>query len=75
MTSVCDVPPVGAAAAATFIGNSTSIQSLFQRTHAQFAQMYRRKGASLARPPTTVRRPIADASRPSPSLQRSSTGT
>jgi tubulin beta len=48
MTSVCDVPPVGAdrggaANAGTFVGNSTSIQTLFQRSHAQFAAMYRRK--------------------------------
>jgi hypothetical protein len=43
MSSVCDVPPVGVKQAATFIGNSTAIQELFKRSHAQFAAMYRRK--------------------------------
>lgn len=42
-SSVCDVPPRGMKMAATFIGNSTSIQEMFRRVGAQFSTMYRRK--------------------------------
>jgi len=42
-TSLCDVPSLDAAASATFIGNSTAIQSVFRRIGDQFAAMYRRK--------------------------------
>ena len=35
-TAVCDVPPHGLPMAATFIGNSTSIQELFRRVADQF---------------------------------------
>jgi len=42
-TSVCDIPPAGLKAAATFIGNSTSIQELFKRIGEQFSTMFRRK--------------------------------
>ncbi|KAH8920537.1 beta-1 and beta-2 tubulin [Atractiella rhizophila] len=42
-TSLCSIPPAGLRMSATFIGNSTSIQELFKRTHAQFAAMFRRK--------------------------------
>lgn len=50
LSSVCDVPPLGAKVSSTFIGNSTAIQELFQRSHTQFAAMYRRKGVSPALP-------------------------
>lgn len=43
MTSLCDVPPPNLKMSATFIGNSTSIQELFKRTHVQFSAMFRRK--------------------------------
>ena len=42
-TSLCDVPPPNLKLSATFIGNTTSIQELFKRTHAQFSLMFRRK--------------------------------
>jgi tubulin beta len=42
-TSVCDIPPKGQKMSATFVGNSTSIQSLFQRVSNQFGQMFKRK--------------------------------
>jgi len=42
-SSVCDIPPVGLKMAATFIGNSTSIQVLFRRINEQFAAMFKRK--------------------------------
>ncbi len=35
-TAVCDIPPRGLKMAATFIGNSTSIQELFKRISEQF---------------------------------------
>ena len=38
-TAVCSVPPM----AATFVGNSTSIQGLFKRVGDQFSAMFRRK--------------------------------
>lgn len=42
-TSVCDIPPKGQKVSATFVGNSTSIQSLFQRVSSQFGAMFKRK--------------------------------
>ena len=42
-TAVCDIPPRGLKMAATFIGNSTSIQELFKRISEQFTAMFRRK--------------------------------
>ncbi|PWN95469.1 putative tubulin beta chain [Tilletiopsis washingtonensis] len=42
-TSLCDVAPPGLRMSATFIGNTTSIQELFKRTHDAFALMFRRK--------------------------------
>ncbi|KAE8383520.1 Tubulin/FtsZ, GTPase domain-containing protein [Aspergillus bertholletiae] len=42
-TTVCSVPPKGMKMASTFIGNSTSIQELFQRIGNQFSSMFRRK--------------------------------
>ena len=42
-TAVCDIPPRGTKMAATFIGNSTSIQELFKRISEQFTAMFRRK--------------------------------
>ncbi|KAF7586084.1 Tubulin beta chain (Beta tubulin) [Aspergillus hancockii] len=42
-TTVCSVPPKGMKMASTFIGNSTSIQELFQRIGNQFTSMFRRK--------------------------------
>jgi tubulin beta len=42
-TSVCDVPLEDTPLAATFIGNSTSIQDLFKRISDQFSAMFRRK--------------------------------
>merc|ERR1711916_217153 len=43
LTSVCSVPPSYAKTAATFVGNSTSIQTLFRRVSAQFSAMFKRK--------------------------------
>jgi tubulin beta len=42
-SSICDIPPKGLKMAATFIGNSTSIQDMFKRVADQFSAMYRRK--------------------------------
>jgi len=42
-TAVCDVPPHGLPMAATFIGNSTSIQELFRRVADQFTVMFRKR--------------------------------
>ena len=42
-TSLCNVPPVGTEQSATFIGNSTAIQSLFKRANQSFTPMFRRK--------------------------------
>lgn len=42
-TAVCSVPPKDLDMAATFIGNSTSIQELFKRVGDQFSAMFRRK--------------------------------
>ncbi|OWF49201.1 tubulin beta chain-like [Mizuhopecten yessoensis] len=42
-TAVCDIPPPNLKMSATFIGNNTSIQEIFQRMSTQFTGMYRRK--------------------------------
>ena len=42
-SSVCDIAPEEVPMAATFIGNSTSIQELFKRVGEQFSAMFRRK--------------------------------
>ncbi|KAG7592342.1 Tubulin/FtsZ C-terminal [Arabidopsis thaliana x Arabidopsis arenosa] len=42
-SSVCDIPPKGLKMAATFVGNSTSIQEMFRRVSEQFTAMFRRK--------------------------------
>ncbi|GJQ14103.1 hypothetical protein GpartN1_g5894.t1 [Galdieria partita] len=42
-SSLCDIPPSGMKKSATFVGNSTSIQELFQRVGEQFTAMFRRK--------------------------------
>ncbi|PVU98103.1 hypothetical protein BB561_000118 [Smittium simulii] len=42
-TAVCDIPPTGLSMSATFIGNSTAIQELFQRVNEQFTVMFRRR--------------------------------
>ncbi|KZT20480.1 beta-tubulin 2 [Neolentinus lepideus HHB14362 ss-1] len=44
--SLCSVPPVGQAQAATCLANSTAIQEIFKRSLTQFAAMYKR-GAFL----------------------------
>ncbi|CAH8432580.1 unnamed protein product [Dicrocoelium dendriticum] len=41
--AVCDIPPRGLKMSATFIGNNTSIQTLFRRISEQFCAMFRRK--------------------------------
>ena len=43
MSTVCDIPPPGLRMSATFLGNSTAIQTIFKRVGEQFASMYRRK--------------------------------
>jgi len=42
-SSACDIAPAGLKMAATFIGNSTSIQDMFKRVADQFSAMFRRK--------------------------------
>jgi len=42
-SSIVDIPPVGQKMAVTFIGNSTSIQTLFKRVAQQFTAMFKRK--------------------------------
>eukprot|EP00124_Ichthyophonus_hoferi_P001727 Ihof_evm10s98 gene=Ihof_evmTU10s98 len=42
-TSLCNIPPIDQKMAATFVGNSTSIQELFRRVSEQFTAMFRRK--------------------------------
>jgi len=42
-SSVCNIPPIGQEMSATFIANSTSIKSIFQRVATQFTAMFRRK--------------------------------
>ncbi|KAJ1719816.1 structural constituent of cytoskeleton [Coemansia erecta] len=41
--AVCDVPPVGLDIAATFLGNNTAIQEVFERIVSQFSRIFRRK--------------------------------
>ncbi|MCO5550430.1 hypothetical protein L7F22_003916 [Adiantum nelumboides] len=41
--SVCDIPPKGLKMAATFIGNSTTIQEMFKRMGDQFNAMFKKK--------------------------------
>jgi len=41
--SICDIPPRGLKMSATFIGNNTSIMTLFKRIGQQFSAMARRK--------------------------------
>jgi tubulin beta len=42
-SSVCDIPPAHLKMSTTFLGNSTSIQTMFRRVATQFALMFRRK--------------------------------
>eukprot|EP00457_Paulinella_chromatophora_P004826 gb/GEZN01004839.1/.p1 GENE.gb/GEZN01004839.1/~~gb/GEZN01004839.1/.p1 ORF type:complete len:461 (+),score=76.59 gb/GEZN01004839.1/:35-1417(+) len=42
-SSVCDIPPANLKMSTTFLGNSTSIQTMFRRVSTQFALMFRRK--------------------------------
>jgi len=42
-SSLCDVPPKDLEMSATFLGNSTSIQEMFNRVATQFSLMFRRK--------------------------------
>jgi len=42
-SSVCNIPPKNMKMSATFIGNSTAIQELFQRISSQFTAMFKRK--------------------------------
>jgi len=42
-STACDIPPKGLKMAATFMGNSTSIQELFRRINEQFTVMFKRK--------------------------------
>jgi len=42
-TSMCDVPAKGLQMSGTFVGNSTSIQQVFQRVEGQFSLMFKRK--------------------------------
>ncbi|KAJ2451736.1 hypothetical protein EV183_003393 [Coemansia sp. RSA 2336] len=41
--AVCNVPPIGLDMSATFIGNSTAIQDVFDRVSEQFTKIFRRK--------------------------------
>ena len=52
LTSLCNVPPPKLKLSATFIGNTTSIQELFKRTHSQFGAMFRRKACLLYTSPS-----------------------
>eukprot|EP01129_Flabellula_baltica_P000241 TRINITY_DN1027_c0_g1_i2.p1 TRINITY_DN1027_c0_g1~~TRINITY_DN1027_c0_g1_i2.p1 ORF type:complete len:319 (+),score=55.83 TRINITY_DN1027_c0_g1_i2:462-1418(+) len=42
-SSVCSVPALGMDMSATFIANSTSIKSMFQRVSSQFSAMFKKK--------------------------------
>ena len=42
-TAVCDIPPRGLSMSGTFIANTTSIQTLFNRILDQFVSMFRRR--------------------------------
>jgi len=41
--SACNIPHSGVSMSATFIGNNTAIQTLFQRVNTQFTAMFKRK--------------------------------
>jgi tubulin beta len=41
--AACDIPPQGFKLSATFIGNTTSVKSVFQRISEQFTLMFRRR--------------------------------
>ncbi|KAI9474653.1 Tubulin beta-4 chain [Coemansia sp. RSA 989] len=41
--AVCNVPPIGLDMSATFIGNNTAIQDVFDRISEQFSKIFRRK--------------------------------
>nr|XP_055121022.1 tubulin beta-1 chain isoform X8 [Symphalangus syndactylus] len=41
--AVCDIPPQGLSMAATFIGNNTAIQEIFNRVSEHFSAMFKRK--------------------------------
>ncbi|XP_011847703.1 PREDICTED: tubulin beta-1 chain isoform X2 [Mandrillus leucophaeus] len=41
--AVCDIPPRGLSMAATFIGNNTAIQEIFNRVSEHFSAMFKRK--------------------------------
>uniref|UniRef100_A0A8C9ARY3 Tubulin beta chain n=1 Tax=Prolemur simus TaxID=1328070 RepID=A0A8C9ARY3_PROSS len=41
--AVCDIPPRGLSMAATFIGNNTAIQELFNRVSGHFSAMFKRR--------------------------------
>ncbi|KAH0483435.1 MAG: uncharacterized protein KVP18_003738, partial [Porospora cf. gigantea A] len=42
-STVCDIPPTGLNVSATFVGNTTAIQQMFQRVSTMFQSMFRRK--------------------------------
>merc|ERR1711924_214332 len=42
-SAVCDIPPKGLKMAASFLGNSTTIQEMFKRVADFFTSMFRRK--------------------------------
>jgi len=42
-TAVCDIPPKDLSMCATFVGNSTAIQSIFKRISDHFVSMSKRK--------------------------------
>lgn len=42
-SSVCDIPAVGEKISSAFIGNTTAIQTIFQRVGEQFRSMFKRK--------------------------------
>ncbi|KDQ09899.1 hypothetical protein BOTBODRAFT_36712 [Botryobasidium botryosum FD-172 SS1] len=41
--TICSVPPVGQKLAGTCLANTTAIQELFQRSHSQYAAMFKRR--------------------------------
>ncbi len=43
MTAVCDIPPRGMKMAATFMANTTALQTVFGRIQRQFSAMWKRK--------------------------------
>lgn len=42
-TAICDIPPRGLKRSATFISNTTAIQSLFKRLMCQFQTMFEKR--------------------------------